>query len=95
MKAVDYVNKYGEDLTGSDEAKRDEAARALLNDLMNELKEIMKARNISKDSGAISVIKELNQKWNAINRKLSIPVLNEDGFKKIWLVQMPELEGHI
>ncbi len=91
MKAIDYVNKYGEDLIGPDEEKRNVAASDLLKDMMNEQTEIMKSRNISTDSGAISVIKELNQKWNAINRKLEIPVLTVDGYKKIWITQMPQL----
>ena len=91
MKAIEYVEKYGDDLTCSDEEKRNAAITGLLDDMRNELTEIMKARNISKDSGAISVIKELNQKWNAINRKLKIPVLSKDGYKKIWINQLPEL----
>ena len=95
MKAVDYVEKYGEDLTGEDNEKRDKAVRGLISDMMGELKDIIKARNISTDKGAISVVKELNQKWNAINRKLSIPVLSEDGFKKIMVNEIPSLKEHI
>ena len=95
MKAVDYVNKYGEALTGEDHKKRDEAANGLINDMMGELKDIMETRHISTDKGAFSVVKELNQKWNAINRKLSIPVLTEDGFKKIMINQIPGLEKYI
>lgn len=95
MKAVDYVNKYGEALTGEDENKRNEAVNGLISDMMGELTDIMKTRNVSTDKGAFSVIKELNQKWNAINRKLSIPVLSEDGFKKIMAHGIPGLEQHI
>lgn len=91
MKAVEYVEKYGDDLTCSDEEKRNAAMNNLLNDMMHELTEIMVIRNILTDKGAVSVIKELNQKWNAINRRLKIPVLSEDGYKKIWINQMPEL----
>jgi hypothetical protein len=95
LKAIEYANKYNEGLTSPDENKRNEAIDGLIMDFMDELKQIMEARHISKNSGAVAVIKELNQKWNAVNRKLSIPVLNEDGFKKIWLHKMPELEGQL
>lgn len=95
MKAIDYVNKYGEDLTGEDNNKRDEAVKGLINDMMGELKDIMNTRHVSTDKGAFSVVKELNQKWNAINGRLSIPVLSQDGFKKLMIHEIPGLEKYI
>ena len=95
MKAIDYVNKYGEDLTGEDHEKRSEAVKGLINDMMGELIDIMETRHVSTDKGAFSVVKELNQKWNAINGKLSIPVLSQDGFKKLMIHEIPGLEKYI
>ena len=91
MKAIDYINKYGEDLKSSDTEIRNKAAQSILADMMMEASEIIKARNIKKASSAISVIKELNQKWNAIASKVGI--LAHDGFKNIWIHEFPEYSG--
>ena len=56
----------------------------------DEVEELKKKRHITTDSGMMSVLKEQNDKWNAICR-LSDGNLNPDGLKKWLKRKMPFL----
>lgn len=47
----------------------------------------------------IAVLKELNQKWNAIccmyEKKYGVSPLNYDAFRCYWMTAMPELAGKL
>lgn len=85
MKAREYVDKYGEAIwteTGVN------AARAMYLELCDEALDLVKKRNIKCISAKISIIKEINQKWNAIGnlleKKYGRPILVRDGYIILW-----------
>lgn len=67
MKAVDYFEQYGERIC--EEFKPNGDVKPI-SDLVVafgvEMKEIMENRHVKTDAGALSVLKEQNQKWNAL-----------------------------
>lgn len=52
-----------------------------------------------KNEAVIAVLKEINQKWNAICRmyekKYGVSPLNYDAFRCYWMTAMPELAGKL
>lgn len=67
MKAKEYVALYLEVIQNS--SKKD-SVTLLLQKMNKETKELIETRRIKSDSGATSLIKEQNNKWNAIVNKL-------------------------
>ena len=89
MKAVEYIDKYKEGLESPEEEVRDKALNDLVLDMANEVKELMEVRHVHKTTSAVSIIKEQNQKWNAIASKIGI--LKHDGFKELYITKIPEI----
>lgn len=94
MKAKEYFTKYGESLIHNHNA----SVQKLLMDLFAEAAEICRKRNATNGEVFVSVLKEQNQKWNAIdhlyNKRYGIHVLKYDGLKEYCKhVLSPELEG--
>ena len=91
MKAKDYVEKYCEKIAAGD----DSAMREMFLDLSQEVVSLCKSRNVQFAKGQISVIKEVNEKWNTIARKMKKEkgedILREDGFILLWRQRLPEL----
>lgn len=91
MKAKDYVEKYCDKIAAGDNS----AMRELFLDLSQDVISLCKSRNVRFAKGQISVIKEVNEKWNAIARKMKKEkgkdVLREDGFILLWRQRLPEL----
>lgn len=91
MKAKEYVEKYCEEIAAGD----DSAMRELFLDLSQEVVSLCKSRNVRFAKGQISVIKEVNEKWNAIARKMKkekgVDILREDGFILFWRQKVPEI----
>lgn len=75
MKAKDYAEKYKElksrDLTNE---KFVELTRALFNDLNEEFDKVRVERGVKLPKSHMALIKEFNQKANAINRLLENPL---------------------
>ena len=98
MKAVDYFNKYESRLI-QDNDDGIKAIGELLYDMVMESKTLMNNRNVKTTLGIVSIIKELNDKWNAICRlfekKYKESPIVRDGYKIYWLKEMPELNGYI
>lgn len=96
MTAKEYFKKYEQRIMSTtDDADYTKAASEIMLDMIKESKEILDLRHIKTDAGLISVIKELNQKWNAIcnlfEKKHGVSPLIRNGYKKYWISQMPEL----
>lgn len=99
------INKIAEE-AGSKEAaveeinKRIRSGMAELLDAMNqEVKELCEKRKCKFDSAVASVIKEMNDKWNAL-----IPLfeqghgecfLERNGYAKFWIKRLPGLSEYI
>lgn len=95
MKAKEYFEKY-DTLVQNDSPDGANTMKLIL-ELSEEVKTITKSRNVRKNSSFVSVIKEINQKWNAIcnlfAKKYGHSVLKENGFKNFWIASVPELKN--
>jgi hypothetical protein len=80
MKAADYAEKYRDTLTNEDKHVFADGLRELFNELLIELKGMLKTRHVSTDSGFLSLAREMNQKANKISDLLDNPV-KKDWFK--------------
>lgn len=95
MKAKEYYEKYAADLLSEDQTTIKNAVEALTRDFMDEVSAISEKRKVSRPESLVDIIKELNQKWNAL-RSLFIkrdrkPVLAENGFRDIMQDQIDKL----
>lgn len=84
MKAIDYVEKYKEGL--SSEETINKSVCLLSRELIDEIFELKKKRNIQRVKGLLSIIRESNEKYILISkileRECNLPVLREDGYLK-------------
>jgi hypothetical protein len=78
LKAKEYYAKYAESLQ-SPETMAD-AAWKLMQEFMDETLALGKKRNIRLDAGCDALIREQNNKWNALARMFDPPILRTDGF---------------
>ena len=65
MKSHEYVEKYGDEIFA--EIKKGETKRLsfIFNDILHDITDLMKARNISTKAGLRNVVEDQNKKWNA------------------------------
>ncbi len=98
MKAKEYFEKYGSYLVSGENADKNDrtnAAVALLCDLCGEVQSIGEQRKIKRIEAVISIVKETNDKWNAVGnlceKHYGVNPLAENGFKAFILNRMPEL----
>ena len=103
MKAQEYFDKYGTRIMGTEsnlspeeeEIACNKAACELMTELLTEAQTLMKTRHVSTDNGMVSIIKELNQKWNAIcclfEKQYGVSPLIRDGYKNYWIDKIPEM----
>lgn len=94
-RAIGYYAQYHEALMMTGD-KGDEALNNLVRDFLAEMKELIETRHIKTDRGAVSVIVELNDKWNAIvsifeKRGEKSPIVR-NGFRIYMESQIPELK---
>lgn len=102
MKAKEYYEKYAAELLSGDYDTIKQAGEKLIRDFMDEVIEIAEKRKASRPESVVDIIKELNQKWNAL-RNLFIkrdrrPVLEEDGFEDIMrgqIITLLELQKQV
>lgn len=90
MKAKDYIEKYGSTIIAEAETGNTKTATELISDLFGEITKISEARNCKTAEAVLAVVKEINQKYNAIQR--GIPCLKPDAIKMIMFDRMPELK---
>jgi len=95
MKAKEYFEKYDELIIKDQIAGSIESAKKLLIELTDEAKNICESRHVKRDAAVVSVLKEINQKWNAIcslyEKKYGASPLNRNAFIKYWKQVIPEL----
>lgn len=99
MKAKEYFEKY-ETLILTDASTGEVGhIKQLLYDLSGEAQELCKSRKAVTDDAAIAVLKEQDQKWNAIcslyKKKYDSCPVPRNMFKKFWIHLMPELKTRI
>lgn len=91
MKAKEYIEKYRSGLESCDIAVVDKAINDLAIEMSQEAVQLMAARGVRRESAIVAVMKEQNDKWNAIVKEFP-DLLQRDGFKRLWLHRMPELQ---
>ena len=98
MKAVEYFNKYESRMI----QENDDGLKAigeLLYEMVIEAKTLIEIRHVKSTQGSVSILKELNQKWNAIcslfEKKYGASPIIRDGYKKYWLKEMPRLNDYM
>lgn len=94
MKAADYYAKYKEGLIRPDGADGKSIAE-MLTEMKNESVEIMRQRKCARPSTVASVIREMNQKYNAVVRlaekDAGYPPLVQNGFLIIFKEHYAEM----
>lgn len=104
MKAKDYFKKYDHDIWTEwhdPEVHRDGPMAKLYIEMSSELKDIMDVRHVNSDRGMIGVLREQNQKWNAIRnlfeRKYGESPIQRNGFYMSWKdeLKLPDLYDEI
>ncbi len=102
MKAADYFREYGEDvLREALSGDKTDALTKVYLEFVRETKEIIASRNVSTDRGAVAVVKEQNQKWNAMcalyEKKYSADLcpLKRDGFLNSIKTKVPEITAYL
>lgn len=99
MKAKEYYIPIKDAIdSGKAEDIKTVVSDMILN-MNDEVEELCEKRHVQFDRGIYPIIKEMNDKWNAVVRLVEkdyrqSPILR-DGYKKFWINQIPELEGHI
>lgn len=82
MKAEEYVDKYQEKIMSSDRMEQSNAIKELISELLDESQRIAKTRNIVLGKSYVSILKEQNQKWNAISSRMG-GILKRDFFLEL------------
>lgn len=68
MKAKEYFEKYFKNANTFEEIS--ENGKAMFRDMMKEYSEIKEMRKVKTDSGAVGIVRELNDKWNSVAGKV-------------------------
>ena len=97
MKAMDYYKIYGEAvLAESYHEDQHNELEKLIFAFLREMKAIIDSRRIVTARGAVSVIKEMNEKWNALSdlfkENNGVTPLKRNGFMNLMKFKIPELE---
>ena len=96
MKAREYYTKYKERIASTDDKVSLQGVCDMICELSSEAKEMITKRNIRTNRGSISVLRELNDKYNAICRmfekEYGASPIKKDGFMSYWRNQIPELD---
>lgn len=98
MKAKEYYARFGKavyDEAVSPEQKT-EALSELFTAFIGELKTLLTDRKVKTDKGAVAIIKELNEKWNALcaiyEKNYGMEILKRNSFLIYMKSQIPALE---
>lgn len=79
MKAKEYLAKFEKDIT---EVNDKQATTNLINIFVGEIKDLIDVRHASEEGAVVSILRELNQKWNALCRLDKKRRFRPDGFIK-------------
>lgn len=70
-KAKEYAQEFISNVTDlQDKEKLEAEIKKMTDGFFEDMRFLIKERNISKDEGLIPVVKELNAKWNSVKIKL-------------------------
>lgn len=100
MKAIGYFEKYGEQIYKEfEQGEGVKTVSDMMTAFLAECVDIMDTRHVSTDAGALAVLKEQNQKWNALcsifeKRKGFAPIVR-DGFMFFTNKEIPGVEEAI
>lgn len=96
MKAKEYFEKYEKVIIESIKEDSTTGHKDLLVEMSKEVQTLYDSRKAKSNSALAGIIKELNQKWNAIGtlfeKKYGASPLKRNGFIEFWKHEMPELE---
>lgn len=95
MKAKDYFDKYEVNMVAFDGENAINVATDILKEMSQEVDTIYKARGCKTNSALAAILKELNNKWNAVGslfeKKYGRSYLKRNGFIEFWKHEMPEI----
>lgn len=99
MKAKEYYAPIKKAIDAADKEAFDLAIETMLICMVGEVENLRKKRNVRFDRGIFPIIKEMNDKWNAVvdlcEKDYGATPIIRDGYKKFMISEIPELEGHI
>lgn len=95
MKAKDYFAKYEEKILHGDTQQIYE----LFMEMAKEAKQIMSDRHCTSNAAAVGVVREMNDRWNAIvgmfeKKYDGLSPIKRDGYKNFWLNEIPEMRRY-
>lgn len=95
MKAKEYFEKYGEGImeeARSPEIVTDGPMAKMYISFHIEARDMIKQRNVKTDNGLFGIVREMNDKWNAVAnlfiKKYGVSPIKRDGFKIGWMQQL-------
>ncbi len=101
MKAIDYFNEYGDAVfcESFHDEKHDELNKLFMA-FVREMKETIEVRGVKTDKATVAVIKEQNQKWNALcaiyeKKYEGMCPLNRNGFLNAMKNEIPALNRYL
>lgn len=99
MKAIEYFEQYGEAVFAEamEKGHGDKALSDLMLAFVREMKDLIKSRNVQSNRGTVGVIREMNEKWNALvaifeKHKGDSPI-RRNGFRLYMELEIPELKN--
>lgn len=96
MKAQEYYAKYRDTLSSPDQDVSLKATSDFLMELNREVKPLVDARKCRNTASFIGVLKEVNQKYNAVmnrfEKERGAAPLVRDGFLEFWKREVPGLD---
>lgn len=79
MKAKEYLEKFDKEVK---ELGDRQATTNLVNEMIGEIKDMIDVRGATTEGAVVSILRELNQKWNALCRLDNHTRFKKDGFIK-------------
>lgn len=99
MKAKEYYALVKEGIEAGTATALKGAVDEMFMGMNREVRELQEKRHIQFDRGIFPVLKEMNDKWNAvvnlIEKDYGYSPIIRDGFKNFWVAKMPELGRYI
>ena len=94
MKAKEYFAKYEADALNEETCLK--AITGILRELSDEVEPLCKSRHADTNAALAGVLKEINQKWNAISslfeKKYGASPLKRNGFLEFWKDRIPDIK---
>lgn len=84
MKAIDYFDKYQKRIFSDNKEEAVDAVKDMFAEFIEEANQLAKSRNIKKYESFLSILNEMNRKWNAVStlitKKNGCSPIKENGF---------------